>query len=52
MSDQQKSVPVIVILPAKVRDQVKQLATDQAVSMSAIGRRAIQRFVEQQQQKA
>ena len=37
---------IVIVLPAKLRDRVIQVASDDDVSASAIGRRAIKAYVE------
>jgi metal-responsive CopG/Arc/MetJ family transcriptional regulator len=47
MTGETNSQRVVITLPAKLREKVEKLAKKEAISMSAISRRALRRFFEQ-----
>ena len=48
MTGEVNSARLIVTLPVKLREQVEQLAQKDEVSLAAITRRALRRFVERE----
>lgn len=45
---QERKTPVISMVPISVREQVEQIAQRERVSVSEVGRRAIQEYLQKQ----
>lgn len=47
MTGETNSERVVITLPAELREQVEQVAKKESISMSAVSRRALRRYLEQ-----
>lgn len=47
MTGETNSERVVIMLPVELREQVEQVAKKESISMSAVSRRALRRYIEQ-----